>query len=103
MKDRIPSDEELRDKAVAIGWLEEGQPIPPPMRGKLARLINTDELADASRAQADKKTAEVVTTRKAATDELVGIYQDLTAGGVSDHSAGRVLAALAPLIWRISM
>ncbi|ANA85408.1 hypothetical protein BOWSER_13 [Gordonia phage Bowser] len=103
MKDRIPSDEELRDKAVAIGWLEEGQPIPPPMRGKLARLINTDELTDASRAQADKKTAEVETTRKAVTDELVGIYQDLTAGGLPDHPAGLVAAALAPLIWRISM
>ncbi|QPX61716.1 hypothetical protein SEA_BUNKER_13 [Gordonia phage Bunker] len=103
MHDRVPTEEEMRDKAVAVGWLEEGQPIPPPMRSKLARLINTDERVDASRAEADKKTAEVETTRKAATDELVGIYQDLTAGGVPDHSAGRVLAALAPLIWRISM
>ena len=103
MKDRIPSEQELRDKAVAIGWLEEGQPIPPPMRSKLAKLIYTDELADASRAQADKKTAEVGTTRKAVTDELVGIYQDLTAGGLPDHPAGLVAAALAPLIWRNSV
>ncbi|MGW8936183.1 hypothetical protein [Gordonia terrae] len=90
-------------KAVAIGWLEEGEPIPPRMRGKLAKLINTDELADASRAAADKKTAEVETTRKAVTDELVGLYQDLTDGGMPDHPAGLVAAALAPLIWRISM
>ncbi|QHB37856.1 hypothetical protein SEA_OPIE_13 [Gordonia phage Opie] len=103
MNDRVPTEEEMRAKAVELEWLEQGQPIPPPMRSRLARRINTDERAAASRAEAAKRTTSVDATRKAVTDELVGINGDLIAGGVSDHSAGRVLAALAPLIWRISM
>lgn len=100
MKERVPSEDEMRAVGVRYNLLAEGQPIPPRMRARLAKLANAE--VDLAEAEAEEAQAHshLEAARTAAISELAAMFQELTDGGIPDDPAGTVLAALAPSIWR---
>lgn len=96
MRDRIPSDDEIQAAGVELGLIAEGQRVPARLRVKLARIINDAEKETAS----DQAAADSKADAQAVAAPLIALYTDLVEGGLTDLAAGRVLAALAPQIWR---
>lgn len=89
----VPTEHEMREAGVRLGLLAEGEPIPPRLRGKLARTVElAKEEAVAEQAAADLTTA--VTT------PVLDMWHALVDGGIPDDSAARIVAAVAPHIWR---
>lgn len=89
----IPSEAEMQEAGFRLGILERGQPIPPRMRGKLAKVVELAKADDQAVADRAKCTTGVV-------DPIVDTYTALVERGVPDLSAARIVAALAPQIWR---
>lgn len=89
----VPTEAEMRDAGLRLGLLEKGADIPPRLRGKLARVVDlakAEMKADADRAD---RTTEVV-------GPIADTYAALVERGIPDPSAARIVAALAPMIWR---
>ena len=81
----------MREAGVRLGLLEEGQPIPPSMRSKLAKVVHL--------AEAETATAHASTERlDKLTRELVALWDRLEP--IPNEPRGRIVAALAPTIWR---
>ncbi|MDL9938682.1 hypothetical protein QSJ18_18200 [Gordonia sp. ABSL1-1] len=89
----VPSEQQMRDAGERLGLLASGQPIPPRLRGKLAKVVEEALAEDAATIAAADRAASIVTP-------LADIYRGLTAADVPDEPAGRIVAALAPHIWR---
>ena len=88
-----PTEQQMRAAGERLGLLEPDQDIPPRMRGKLAKVV-TDALADDAAAEAATARASSIV------QPLADVYQGLIEADVPDSSAGRIVAALAPHIWR---
>ena len=89
----IHSEAEMQEAGFRLGILERGQPIPPRLRGKLAKVVELAKADDQAVADRAKRTTGVV-------DPIVDTYSALVERGVPDPSAARIVAALAPQIWR---
>jgi hypothetical protein len=89
----VPSETQLVDAGVRLGLIAPGDPVPPRLRGKLAKIVADALAADAEAAARTDRTA-------ATTAPLIDTYQALAAAGVDIESCGRITAALAPHIWR---
>ncbi|AZV00742.1 hypothetical protein SEA_KIKO_14 [Gordonia phage Kiko] len=97
---RVPSEDEMRAAAVRHSLIAEGDPIPPRLRGRVANLVLAeDDLADAEAEEADAEVA-LALARAAAVADIAALNRELTDSGIPASSVGRVLAALASLIWR---
>lgn len=87
---RMPSDAEISATGVKLGH------GPGPYATKLrAQLVKTIQLADGMA----KDQVENTTSSKAFSDRAIEIYQDLRKG-LSAEGAERVVAAIAPTIYR---
>jgi len=89
----VPSEQAMRDAGERLGLLEAGEPIPPRLRGKLARVVEEAALEDAAEQSRRDQTERVLTP-------LIDAYTGLVEAGVPVEAAGRIAAALAPHIWR---
>lgn len=97
MRQRIPTDSEIRQVAEASGLIEPGAPITARVRVKAAKAIENS----ASEIESEQAEDRAKVDARKVTAEIRSLYSDLTDdGGLSDTAAGHVLAALAPLIWR---
>lgn len=83
----------MRDAGERLGLLESGEPIPPRLRGKLARIVEDATAQDAAEQSRQEQTDSVITP-------LVDAYTGLVDAGVPAEVAGQITAALAPQIWR---
>ncbi|MDL9944176.1 hypothetical protein QSJ19_00985 [Gordonia sp. ABSL11-1] len=99
MRQRIPTDDEIRTVAEASGLIEAGAPITPYARRKAAKAIESSAAEVATEQAAEQATASL----SSVATEIRTLYSELTRdGGLTDTAAGPVLAALAPHIWRTS-
>lgn len=89
----IPSDAEIQAAAVELGLVGEGRRVPPHQRAKVAKAIM---LARSDDAAAQTRTV----TAKAVAEPIGDLFRELTAQGLPHETSGRILAAVAPLIWR---
>ena len=90
---RVPTESEMRDAGERLGILVAGDPITPRVRAKLAKVV-TDALAEDEASAGREKSGDALAA------PLIDTYQRLTGAGMSDASAGRIVAALAPIVYR---
>lgn len=92
---KVPSDAEMQEAAVELGWLEQGQPVPVRLRAKLAKVVQ-----EAWREGTAAQTQQVAAA--AFSQPVLAIMGGLTTGdtAISETSAARIVAAIAPAIWR---
>lgn len=88
-----PTEAEMRAAGVELGHLKPGQSVPPRLRNKLAKVV------DAAKADAAAATARQSATENVAAP-LIDMHAALTGGGIPTENVGRIVAALAPHIWR---
>lgn len=88
-----PTEDEMRAAGVRLGHLKEGEPIPPRLRGKLAKVVELAKEEAADDADRAAVTVSVV-------DPIADTYLALVERKIPDSSAARIVAALAPMIWR---
>ncbi|MGN7133382.1 hypothetical protein ACTHQY_08925 [Rhodococcoides corynebacterioides] len=90
---RTPSDAEINDAAVELGLVGRGEPLTPRLRAKVAKTIQL-----AGRIDAEEQVARETSTGFAAA--AAATYTDLVEAGIPDTAAARVVAAIAPQLWR---
>jgi flagellar biosynthesis/type III secretory pathway protein FliH len=98
MRDRskeIPSDAEIQEAGIELGWLQPGDPVPVRMRARLAKVIQ-----EAWREGAEANTHKVAATTFST--PVLAIMAELTTSdsAISETSAAHIVAAVAPAIWR---
>ncbi|ORL01566.1 hypothetical protein [Prescottella equi] len=90
---RTPNQHEIEQAAVELGYIKPGERVPPRLYSKVAKAVQlTADLPpedDTDDAPAEDFVDDIVTTHTA-----------LIEGGLSDTAADRVVAAIAPAIWR---
>lgn len=92
---RVPTEAEMRDAAVRLGLLNEGDAIPPRMRGKLARVVQLAATEDAeTRSSADlaEHIDRFVTAATALGAKLSGSWHQ--------EALADIVTTLAPQLWR---
>lgn len=90
---RTPTDSEIRQAAVQLGHTRPGEPVPPRIRAKVAKALQLAVQMDSADEARDASSAGFVST---ITDTFAG----LIGAGLSDDAAARVVAAIAPDVWR---
>lgn len=89
----IPTEQQIREAGERLNLVRPGEPITPRLRGKLAKVV---ELAEAeTAAESDRAT-----TAAAVAGPIADAYHALVERDIPDVSAARIVAALAPMIWR---
>lgn len=86
---RVPTDDEINQAAADLG-------IPLPVRGAMrAKLANTILLAETL---PDEDTTE--DTEPGFVEQIARTHADLIEAGLPATTADRVVAAIAPAVWR---
>ena len=88
-----PTERQMREAGIRLGILAEGDPIRPSMRTKLAKVVDQAMVEDRKVEQVEAKSGQVATP-------IISIHQALVDGGIPVDNVGRIVAALAPQIWR---
>jgi hypothetical protein len=90
---RIPSDREMTLAAEQLGLIQPGETVPPRLRAKVARAIQlADDAREAEHAE-DDPAGDFVSP-------IASTFADLIKAGLSEDAAARVVAAIAPSVWR---
>lgn len=89
---RTPNQREIEQAAVELGYIKPGEPVPPRLYSKVAKAVQLT--ADLPPDDEDDDTSSDFV------DDIVTTYDALIEGGLSDTAADRVVAAIAPAIWR---
>ncbi|MCQ4119886.1 hypothetical protein [Rhodococcus tibetensis] len=92
---RTPTDHEMQEAAERLGIVEPGQPLPPRLRAKVAKAIQAAEKIEATEQAEAAASSDFVTP-------VATIHADLITAGLPETAAARVVAAIAPAIWRTS-
>ncbi len=87
----VPTEAQIREAGVRLGLIAEGAPIPPRLRGRLAKVV---ELAEAETA-AEHAAAD---RSKTVSAPIMRLWESLDA--IPDEPRARIIAALAPQLWR---
>lgn len=88
-----PTEAEMRAAGVALGHLAEGEPVPAHLRTKLAKTVRL------AKEEAAAQSASGETTNKVAAP-LIDLHAALTGAGIPTENVGRIVAAIAPHVWR---
>lgn len=102
MRSRIPTDDETLTAARAQGLLGPDEIPDTRQMARLKRwLVEAGEMAAVER-RAEQTAIDISAV---VAPPLRALYRDLTTSDspMSDESAGRVIAALAPQIWRTTI
>ncbi len=91
--DRPPSEAEMRDAGVRLGLLAVGESVPASLRTKLAKVVR---LAKEEQQQEQRQAAE----SDSVAAPLIDLHRALVDGGMPIESVGRIVAAIAPHVWR---
>ena len=83
----------MRDAGVRLGLLTEGESVPASLRTKLGKVVR---LAKEEQQQEQKQADETSTVA----DPLIDLHQALATAGLPVESVGRIVAAVAPHVWR---
>lgn len=96
MSKRVPTDDEAISRGLELGVLKEGEPVSARKLADVKKYLVA--LGDHDRAVADAQqgSADVA----AVSGTCLELFQAFTEGGMTDSSAARVVAALAPNVWR---
>lgn len=92
-KQRIPSMDEREAAAIRLGVIEPGEKLTPRQQRQMADVLQAAgriEAEDAARQTAAADFVAPITTT----------YDALIEGGLPEHAAAQVVAAIAPAIWR---
>ncbi|WP_094980345.1 hypothetical protein [Rhodococcus pyridinivorans] len=90
---RPPTESEIQQAAIQLGHIEPGEPVPARIRAKVAKALQLAVQMDSADDARDALSAGFVST-------VSTTYADLTKAGLSDDAAARVVAAIAPHVWR---
>ena len=91
--DRPPSEAEMRDAGVRLGLLAVGESVPTSLRTKLAKVVRLAKEEQAAEQDQVDVAAKV-------TAPLVDIHRQLVSADIPSEHVGRIVAAIAPLVWR---
>ncbi|RVW06225.1 hypothetical protein [Rhodococcus spongiicola] len=90
-----PSDTEIRQAAETLGLIEPGDPVPPRLRARVAKTIHAAALIDADDAAEQAHPPDFA-------DQIATTHTRLIEAGLDTSAADRVVAAIAPAVWRDS-
>lgn len=90
---RTPSDSEIRMAAEQLGHIRPGEPVPPRIRAKVAKALQLAVQMDAADEATPASSAGFVST-------ITTTHTGLIEAGLPDDVAARVVAAIAPDVWR---
>ncbi|QDH92457.1 hypothetical protein SEA_DMITRI_14 [Gordonia phage Dmitri] len=96
MSKRIPTDDEAIQEGIKLGVLEEGEPVTARKLADVKRYLAAQGDHDRAVADAQQGSADAI----AVSGTCLELYSAFTEGGMTDSSAARVVAALAPNVWR---
>lgn len=88
---RVPIDNEIQAAAIELGVIKPGERLRPMQRAKVAeaiRIAAADDEPDPDEVR--PHFIETITTTRA----------DLVEAGLPSDAADRIVAAIAPLVWR---
>lgn len=90
---RVPSMAEREEAAIRLGKLKPGEKMSPQLQTQMAAIVQKAHDLDAADAAAEINTADFATP-------IAATYGALIEGGLPEHAAARVVAAIAPAVWR---
>lgn len=93
MTRRVPSMAEREEAAVRLGKLKPGEKMSPQLQTQMAAIVQKAHDLDAADAAREVNSADFATP-------IVATYDALIEGGLPEHAAARVVAAIAPAVWR---
>lgn len=96
MKRNVPTMAEREAAAIRLGKLKPGEKMSPQLQTQMAAIVQKAHDLDA--ADAADAAAEINSTDFAT--PIAATYDALIEGGLPEHAAARVVAAIAPAVWR---
>lgn len=90
---RVPSLAEREEAAIRLGKLKPGEKMSPQLQTQMAAIVQKAHDLDAADAEREINSADFATP-------IVTTYDALIEGGLPEHAAARVVAAIAPAVWR---
>jgi hypothetical protein len=89
---KTPNQREIEQASVELGFSKPGERVPPRIYSRIAKAIQLTAALPSDDEESTPSTDFV--------DEIVTTHAALIEGGVSTTAADRVVAAIAPAIWR---
>lgn len=90
---RTPTEAEISHTAVQLGLIRPGEPVPPRIRAKVAKTLQVAVQMESAEDAQEATSADFIRT-------VADTYSGLTGAGLPDEAAARVVAAIAPALWR---